>query len=138
MKTALKKAPGISFIILRLKDDAGNVVSRNTYWLEKNNDLKGLQQMASSSVQAILVDHKISKTDHTYTFALKNETRQLAFFKRLQLMYGDEEVLPSFWSANYITLAPGESAEVTVSVPSINIKPEFPALKISGWNGMKK
>jgi exo-1,4-beta-D-glucosaminidase len=59
-------------------------------------------------------------------------------------MSGGEEILPSFWSESYFTLAPGESTEVTVACPSAKVAGADPMLKVSGWNvpvteiGLKK
>jgi exo-1,4-beta-D-glucosaminidase len=49
-------------------------------------------------------------------------------------MSDGKEILPSFWSRSYFTLAPGESMEVTVSCPSSELTGESPVLKLSGWN----
>jgi hypothetical protein len=45
-----------------------------------------------------------------------------------------EEILPSYWSANYFTLAPSETITVTVSCPVAILKGKTPVVKISGWN----
>jgi hypothetical protein len=49
-------------------------------------------------------------------------------------MIGGNEVLPSFWSDNYFTLAPSSSTTITVSCPAVKSKGMKPELKISGWN----
>ena len=49
-------------------------------------------------------------------------------------MEDGEEVLPSYWSASYFTLAPSETKTVTVRCPAIKLNTKKPALKISGWN----
>ena len=75
---------------------------------------------------------------------LTNSTEKIAFFIRPQIMSAGKEILPSFWSGSYFTLAPGESKEVTVSCPSAKLTGESPVLKVSGWNvpvtevGLKK
>jgi len=58
----------------------------------------------------------------------------LAFFVRPQLMQDGEELLPTFWSAGYFSLAPGESTTVSVSVASGQIENNQPEIQISGWN----
>jgi hypothetical protein len=50
------------------------------------------------------------------------------------IMVGDEEVLPSFWSANYFSLAPGESVTITVGCPPAKLNGGLPVLKVEGWN----
>ena len=49
-------------------------------------------------------------------------------------MTGEDEVLPSFWTGSYFTLAPSESATVTVSCPVAQLQGKVPLIKISGWN----
>jgi exo-1,4-beta-D-glucosaminidase len=130
----LKKGMGISFIVLRLKDAAGNILSRNIYWMEKTNDFKRLQQMPRAMIQAKLLDQESGKDSLVCKILLTNTSKQLAFFVRLQLMNKNEEVLPSIWSSNYLTLAPGESNTVMVSVPPRIGKDLQPEVRISGWN----
>ena len=42
--------------------------------------------------------------------------------------------MPAFWSGNYLTLAPGESVTVHVSLPVRNTKNISPEVKVTGWN----
>jgi len=134
MSTFLNKAMGVTFIVLQLKDASGNVVSRNTYWLEKNKDFRMLQQMPKSMVSARLISADTLNSQLSYTFKLTNTSRQLAFFVRTQMMNNKEEILPSFWSANYVTLAPGESVTLTATIPKIMTQGIQPVLRFSGWN----
>ncbi len=59
--------------------------------------------------------------------------RKVAFFVRLQLMQDKEEITPSLWSSNYITLAPGESMPVDVKLPA-RLSHLNPVIQVSGWN----
>jgi hypothetical protein len=76
--------------------------------------------------------------DRRWTFRVANNSGKLAFFTRMQLMTEGEEVLPSFWSGNYITLADGESASLTVSCPDAELNGTNPVLQVSGWNVTKQ
>jgi hypothetical protein len=58
----------------------------------------------------------------------------LAFFVNPQLISDGEEVLPAFWSANYISLAPGESITLTVSAPNSKLSGGNKEILIEGWN----
>jgi hypothetical protein len=71
---------------------------------------------------------------YTYKVQINNPSKQLAFFTRLQMMVDGEEILPSFWSANYLTLSPGESMTISVEVPSRIIQGKQPEIRVSGWN----
>jgi hypothetical protein len=49
-------------------------------------------------------------------------------------MLEEEEMLPSFWTANYFTLAPSETITLSVSCPVAKLNGTNPGIKISGWN----
>jgi len=74
------------------------------------------------------------KNENSWTIQVTNSSEKIAFFIRPQLMAGDEEVLPSFWTGSYFTLAPSESATVMVSCPVDKLNGKVPSIKISGWN----
>jgi hypothetical protein len=64
---------------------------------------------------------------------LTNTSDKVAFFLHPQLISGDEEIRPSFWSANYITLAPHETSTITVSVPAKEVSVNM-HVKVEGFN----
>jgi len=49
-------------------------------------------------------------------------------------MIDSDEVLPSFWSANYISIMPSEKTRLKVSCPSEELASGTLTLKVSGWN----
>jgi hypothetical protein len=124
----------VTLAILKLKDGTGKVVSSNYYWLSADNDFKPLNDMAKTDVQIKLLKTDKVGGDTRWTFQVTNPTGRIAFFVRSQLMLAGAEVLPSFWSDNYFTLAPSESTTITVSCPAVKTKSLKPELKISGWN----
>jgi hypothetical protein len=132
--TQLSEAKGVTFVLLTLKDAAGKVVSRNTYWISATNDFKPLNEMGSASVQTKVLKSEKLKSENRWTIQLTNNTDKVAFFVRPQIMVEGAEVLPTFWSDSYFTLAPSETTTVTVSCPLVNINGKKPVLKISGWN----
>jgi beta-galactosidase/beta-glucuronidase len=91
----LQKAMGVSFIVLRLKDSTGSVISRNIYWLDKNKDYNAMQQMPRTRVQTKITDAQKGVKQYTYKVQINNPSKQLAFFTRLQMMVDGEEILPS-------------------------------------------
>ena len=131
---ALKDSGGISFVLLKLKNADNKIISQNTYWMSPGKDFKALQHMQGPRLQANIVKAESRQGEIRYNVQLANNTNQLAFFVRLQLMHNNEEILPSFWSANYITLAPGEKTTITVGVPSRIMNGITPVLAVSGWN----
>lgn len=138
LSSALAGSKGVNFVILRLKNSTGKVISYNTYWLSGDNDFRQMNDMEKTSVDASIINSKAVKADKSWTIRITNASSKLAFFIRPQLLTNGEEVLPSFWSANYFTLAPAESRTVTVSCPAVNINGQNTEIKISGWNVQEK
>jgi hypothetical protein len=130
----LDKAMGITFIVLRMKDDSGRVISRSTYWFERNHDFKSLEKMPHTSIQAALISAENGETHKSCRVRITNNTRLVAFFTRLQVMNNGEEILPTCWSANYVTLLPGESMVLSAEVPLRLIQDKQLQIRVSGWN----
>jgi hypothetical protein len=130
----LGKTKGIVFVVLNLKNSAGKVVSHNVYWLSSDGDYKPINNLPDASVSVTVLKSEKLKTETRWTIQVNNPGDKIAFFIRPQVMIGNEEVLPSFWSGNYFTLAPGENKTLTVSCPDAKIGSGKPNLKVSGWN----
>ncbi|KFY33980.1 hypothetical protein V494_07161 [Pseudogymnoascus sp. VKM F-4513 (FW-928)] len=130
--TTLKEA---AFLRLVLSDPAGEVLSRNVYWLSPTVDkmdwdnstwfytpvtefanyktLATIEpaKLSATAGEATVVDGKV-KVDVT----LENTAAVAAYFVRLELRDGDgEDVLPVLWSDNYVTLWPEEKLVLSVS-----------------------
>jgi beta-galactosidase/beta-glucuronidase len=130
----LKQARGISFVLLKLKDEAGHELTRNTYWLEPARNFNALKQMTRTHVEMKVVESETGRSLTGWNVTLTNPSNQVAFFVRLQLVDRKEEIMPAFWTGNYLTLAPGDSVTVHVSVPSRIMENMNPEVKLSGWN----
>ena len=132
---ALKGAQGVNFVVLNLKNNAGKVVSHNVYWLSKDEDFTSLNGMPKTSVKVEVLKGDKGKTEKQLDNSRSPiQSDRIAFFIRPQVLTDGEEVLPSYWSGSYFTLAPGESTTVTVSCPVEKIGTAVPVLKVSGWN----
>ena len=134
LASLLENTKGIVFVVLNLKNSDGKVISHNVYWLSGNNDYKSIDEMQKTSVAVKMISSGKGKAEDSWTLQFTNTTSKLAFFIRPQLMVDGEEVLPSFWTASYFTLAPSESITLTVSCPVANLKGKKPSIKVSGWN----
>jgi exo-1,4-beta-D-glucosaminidase len=140
----LKEAKGVSFIVLNLKNSSGKVISHNVYWISADGDYKSMNEMGETNINVVALKEEKGKADNKWTIEITNNTGKMAFFIRPQLMSWGEEILPSFWSESYFTLAPGESTTVSVTCPSAYLVNSDTVLKVSGWNvpaieiGLKK
>lgn len=133
LKKALLAQKSFAFILLELKDQSGHELSSNVYWTAPGNDYTALNHMSSTQLHLEVVKTDPRKTNESMTIRLENKGRQIAFFTRAQVLIDGQEVLPSFWSDNYVTLAPGQSKEITVHFDRIQGVGKL-QLKFSGWN----
>jgi exo-1,4-beta-D-glucosaminidase len=134
VEQALASAKGLSFVILNLKDASGKVISHNAYWVNPGDDYKSLMDMEEGTVTASVTEASRVGTDMKWKIRIENNSDKIAFFIRPQLMADGQEVLPSFWSGSYFTLAPGERSDVSVTCPEASLANSQPVVKISGWN----
>ncbi|MFH0842545.1 MAG: sugar-binding domain-containing protein [Bacteroidota bacterium] len=128
--SVLKKTEGIVFVVLNLKDAEGKIISHNAYWISSNNDFKAISSLPETELKAELIT--AGKTE--WTIRITNNSDKIAFFTRCQLMSEGEEILPSLWSGNYVTLAPSEDILLTADCPASVLEGKNPYLRISGWN----
>jgi hypothetical protein len=134
LNSVLKNNEGILFVVLNLKDTAGRIVSHNVYWLSSDGNYKALCDLPGTSVTVSILNEDRGKNSNKYAIKVTNNSGKIAFFIRPQLIVKREEVLPSYWSAGYFTLAPSESMTITVSCPLVKLDGGRPVLKVSGWN----
>lgn len=134
LSAVFSEARGVNFVVLNLFDNRGRKISHNAYWLSKDGDFKQLSLMEKTSVETKMLSSEKSRSEKRWIIQITNSSDKIAFFIRPQLMIDGEEVLPSFWSAGYFTLAPSETISVSVSCPVIMLGGKTPEIKISGWN----
>jgi exo-1,4-beta-D-glucosaminidase len=142
------------FLDLRLKENNGNLVGTNFYWLSTDKDvldfensqwfitpnksfadLTGINDLEKVDLQ---VEHKFQTEGDTVavTAILENTSEQIAFFIELKIA-GKESampVLPVFWDDNYISLLPGEKREVTGIVFTKDLGEDEAVFSYKGWN----
>ena len=66
---------------------------------------------------------------------VENPSKDLAFFVRLKVNKGKEEILPVLWQDNYISLLPGgQKREVSATYRATGLGTEKPTIEVRGWN----
>ena len=130
----LSETKGLVFVVLNLKNSEGKTFSHNVYWLAPDDNYQSVNNLPHTGVEINTATGSRSGNGMTWTFNIFNRSDKIAFFMRSQVISGGDEVLPSFWSGNYFSLAPSESVTVSVTVPGEALKGSKPILKISGWN----
>ncbi|MES2275049.1 MAG: glycoside hydrolase family 2 TIM barrel-domain containing protein [Bacteroidota bacterium] len=138
LKPVLARARDVSFVMLKLKDASGKIVSRNTYWLAPDTNYRAMQQMPNAKLQTKVLETIAGKKATEWMVQISNTSNQLAFFVRPQLVQQGEEVMPAYWSASYFTLAPGDKITLTVSAPNDKLKGGDISIDVSAWNVAKQ
>lgn len=126
---SLKYTTDVIFLRLTLQDDKGAVLSRNVYWLAKTvdtldwensdwwytpvtkyADFKSIDKLQSANVS---VSFSPQADANTYNVTVENHSDVPAFFVSLTLLdAAGQDVLPVFWSDNYVTLWPREKLQL--------------------------
>ena len=111
-------------------------------------DVQSLRSLPPGSVNAVAStrpDPGAEDADTVTTLTLTNisTTGPVDFFLRADIRRGlpggtetsgDNEVLPMTWSANDVTLWPGESQTLSVAYESSLLRGLHPVVRVSGWN----
>ncbi|MEU4358974.1 glycoside hydrolase family 2 protein [Streptomyces virginiae] len=142
---------------LLLTDAAGREVSRNVYWLstvadvldyERSDwfhtpttsyaDLRGLDSMAVTAVTAAAsttADAASGTSTTTVTLRRAGTGATPALLTDVHLVRpSGEPVLPVRWNDNQVSLWPGESATLTATYRTADLRGSAPRLRVSGWN----
>ena len=100
---------------LVLQDAAGQQLSTNLYWLHDGDDFSELQDKLTALL-ALQAEKSIKQ--ETARVRLSNAGTSVALLVRLKLISQTTglEVLPTYWSDNYISLLPGEERVVEARV----------------------
>jgi len=142
----------VYFVVLRLADASGKQVGSNFYWLsskqeaidwEKTNwyvtptasyaDYTALAKLPKVKLKTVSRTERKGKEAITHV-TVENPSKDLAFFVRLKVNKGKEEILPVLWQDNYISLLPGEKREVSATYRATELGTEKPTIEVRGWN----
>ena len=89
--------------------------------------------MPKANVKVSVVTDQRQNAKRQLRIQLHNDSQQLAFFSRVQLIDANgEEVLPAYWADNYITLKAGEKQNLDVWIDEQASAPK--ALRVYAWN----
>ncbi|KAI0203886.1 family 2 glycoside hydrolase [Astrocystis sublimbata] len=137
LSTALNSTSNVVFLRLNLEDNKNATLSRNVYWLAKELDVMewddsdwyftpvtdyadytALNKLESADVSVSIRAPKYpaaAMSKGETTVILENKSAVPAFFVSLNLVdEAGKDVLPVFWSDNYVTLWPHEKLELNV------------------------
>jgi exo-1,4-beta-D-glucosaminidase len=148
----LKDLSAVYFVRCELLDNAGNALVENVYWQSAKDDDLGdpANDKAFDLTQASWADmtdlnrmqpvplelsanQALVRHEERVAIRLKNPTGRIAFFERAEITsspHGDE-ILPIEYDDNYVTVFPGETAEIHGTVPQASAAAW---IKLEGYN----
>ncbi|RDA91800.1 hypothetical protein CP533_2803 [Ophiocordyceps camponoti-saundersi (nom. inval.)] len=141
VSSGMKHVNDVALLRLLLYDDQGKTLSRNVYWLSKENDALDWARSAwyftpvskYADLRPLLNQAQMENTSRQVSFAINssrvdeagqrwtsldivNRSLLPAFFIRVRVINDDDEedITPVFWSENYVTLWPYERLRIEV------------------------
>jgi beta-galactosidase/beta-glucuronidase len=120
---------------LDLKNAGGQIVSSNLYWLAgEDSDYRAMSHLPQTLVTAT-ASATHSNGELLVHVHLQNSGSTVAFANKLTLENGadDSRILPAYYSDNYVSLLPGEAADVTIAAPESQVHGGA-KLGLRGWN----
>jgi exo-1,4-beta-D-glucosaminidase len=153
-ETAFLATSPIYFAQLTLKNERGETISSNFYWLSaKRNvydwantdaftaislyeDLTALETLPSAGRLALSTTVDQSGEGPLVRVKIRNPSVHLAFQIHVGIRPKGEnsEIVPVLWQDNYIQLMPGESREITAQFLSPDALDHDSELAVDGWN----
>jgi len=130
----LSAARGPVFVKLTARDGSGKLVSENFYWASPDVRLfRQLNELPRTSIVAQATSVREGK-ESKLRIKLRNAGNSVALGTKLTLFNADgTQILPAYFSDNYISLLPGEATEVVASFPSTAARGST-TLALRGWN----
>jgi hypothetical protein len=132
LELAPLEGDGTVLVHLAMRSRAGELLSENLYWRAASDaGYRKLNEMAAAQVEVSArgVDGRRIEV------RLKNAGTVAALNVKLvtEQKDGGAEVLPAFYSDNYVSLLPGQERVVTVDLPRVEAKTPL-EMKVYGWN----
>jgi beta-galactosidase/beta-glucuronidase len=131
---------GVVLVRLQLRSTSGKLLSTNTYWrATHDSDYRARDAMPSATVTVAATLAPISAPEATasraITVHLCNRSAVASLATKLVTLYADsgEEVLPAYYSDNYISLLPNEDDTVSIDLPADPLHRAL-LIKLRGWN----
>ena len=144
----------VYFLDLKLKNQSGEIIADNFYWLATQKDqmdwsqkfwfytpqkqYADFTQLNVLPKAKIVVSKNVKNEGNEYVTTLKitNQSDNIAFFIEAELNDNEKDaaIVPVFWSDNYISLLPKESKTISVKCYKKDAGDKEPKVKINGYN----
>jgi hypothetical protein len=128
---ALMGDDGVVLVRLELRGEDGRLVSDNLYWrAEHDAGYRALDRMGPATVTATVEVRERNEI----RVELRNTGQTAALENKVTLLHGDgSQVLPAYYSDNYVSLLPGEDRAITISIAEDQRRSGL-RLELRGWN----
>lgn len=128
--------PPLHFILLRLTDSRGKLLSENFYWqYSQPEDMQLLNTAGNATLKAHIGAPTTTDGRTKANVTLTNTGNVMAAMVRLSLCDADgERVLPSLYSDNYFWIVPGQSRTIEVECSAADLHGAKPVVAVSGYN----
>jgi exo-1,4-beta-D-glucosaminidase len=132
----LVKDGHLHFLALDLLDEHGGELDRQVKWVQRDCKWQDLLQLSPARVEARVVDTGAESGETIYRVAVTNASNIPAVQVWVEVLAGTQgqEVLPSFWNDNALTLLPHEQRELTVRFRASLLGGAASHLMVEGWN----
>jgi exo-1,4-beta-D-glucosaminidase len=142
------------FLKLTLRDGRGETKSSNFYWLSTKrdqfdwgktheyftpviaySDVTDLNRLPIVALN-FTTQSETHGDEDTVRVTLVNPGPNLAFSVHLRVLKGNggPELIPTFWTDNYVELMPGEQKDVTATYSHRDLGSSRPVVAVEGWN----
>ncbi len=125
----------VCFLKLELESQSGDPMADNFYWLSTKNDFKSFNELPEPDIEINTLNKSADSAFKIYSVSISNEGKSLGLMTNLKIVDPDSglEILPSYWSDNYLSLMPGEQKEVEVRLETDEL-PEKVVLTYKSFN----
>jgi len=126
----------IHFLALTLTDTNGQVLDRDVRWVQKDQLWTSLQTLAPATITASVKKQDIKGDETVFSMNVENASSIPAVNVWVEVLRGaqGQEVLPSFWSENALTLLPHEKRDLTISFRTALLAGNKPHFMVEGFN----
>jgi len=124
------------FLSLDLRDSGGREVDRVVTWTRGDEKWGALLNLAPVPVTARVIERTRVDGESQFRIIVRNQGSVPAVHVWVEVIKGaqGDEVLPSFWSDNALTMLPGEERELTVRFRDAQLGGATPRIMVEGFN----
>ncbi len=126
----------VVLVNLELKNDSGEILSRNFYWLgAENRSYRSLNRLAAATLSATAKTGAKAGDSIHLQVELRNTGSVVALQNKLTLLNASDgsRILPAYYSDNYVSLLPGQTRNIEIEYPASAAT--GPAqISLRGWN----